>query len=560
MPSKIFPADFDIELLNESEKKVLEVLIKKLPDDSRVYPSVDGFARFTRREIDFVVVIPGAGVALLEVKNGFELKDGKWTQYDRTKNKRDYLNVSLQLDAERELFQILIDSYLHRRSQPRFVSFLVLTDLNLESNQVVPKDIERSRIIPKNQLEHIVSIVSQYLNANKGVNPCDDYTIEKINDAILNRGDLYEDFVKNTSYRAETVESLTMEQAFVLDMLEDNSRVYINGGPGTGKTILAIEMAHKLSSQGKKVGLVCFNHGLSYEIKNRILGWNQELTFQGTVKEGLAEYLGVSLPVVPEGQKKIDHYWEKMVPKLIKRASRKLAKEKKFDAWVVDEAQDISPQELENLERLLQDKKNGAIYLFGDPRQNIFKIKSSVPWHLAHARLMFNVRCTASIANLLNALTPNTKSIFVGDTSRRLPAYVVVENRDEIEDGVDEAIKLLLKSNWEKRNIAVVATGQRLAKHDEHRKTIGTDNEYWSDFINANDVFYSRLMAFKGLERPAVVVAFNSESQNDEEIKELLFTAAGRARDELVLVLTKSDLDFLKDLKELVVDYRISSK
>jgi hypothetical protein len=56
---------------------------------------------------------------------------------------------------------------------------------------------------------------------------------------------------------------LTEQQFTVLNGLKRNRRVAISGGAGTGKTVLAIEKAKRLATEGYRTLLTCFNRPLA---------------------------------------------------------------------------------------------------------------------------------------------------------------------------------------------------------------------------------------------------------------------------------------------------------
>jgi DNA replication protein DnaC len=52
--------------------------------------------------------------------------------------------------------------------------------------------------------------------------------------------------------------------------LKRNRRAIVYGGPGTGKTVLAVEQACRLSAEGFSVLLTCFNRPLAEAIGKTI--------------------------------------------------------------------------------------------------------------------------------------------------------------------------------------------------------------------------------------------------------------------------------------------------
>ena len=526
-----------------------------MPSGTRIYPSVDGFYKHFREEIDFIVCIPNEGVALIEVKNGLKLRDGHWYQFRSEAGRQVEVDLASQLTNERLFFEELISPYFPNSNKtPRYVQFLVLTDLSLEVNQVLPRGIQRQKVIAKNQLEYLGKIIKDHIHTNNGGRSFTFEDLSNMDAAIDARGNTYREYVKSTVVRGQTVEELTSEQGFILDMIAKNLRVYVEGGPGTGKTVLAIELAYRLQSEGKRVGLVCYNNGLARDIRNRSSQWNHNLEFLGVVKEDLAKYLKIKLPKVPPSQKKRNDYWDKRIPRLIRTATRFKRKYRKFDAWVVDEAQDLSTIELENLQRLLKNRKTGKIYLFGDPKQDLFQKESKVPWSSTHLQLLFNVRNSPSIAELLNQCFPNSTLRFVGDPQRRKPAFILVTETDGMEPAIKHAVASLQANGWADSHIGVVATGPRLKIHDLRRQE-RSDDEYWQDYFAGDSIFYSRLLNFKGLEKPVVILVFNEIYSSMEEVLRHLFVGGGRARDELILILSEKDYGRIPALHDYMIPF-----
>ena len=58
---------------------------------------------------------------------------------------------------------------------------------------------------------------------------------------------------------------------------------------------------------------------------------------------------------------------------------------------------------------------------------------------------------------------------------------------------------------------------------------------YWENLWSGDDIFYATVAGFKGLERPAGVVAVDG-FREDANPRDLLYVAMSRARDKLVVV------------------------
>ena len=63
------------------------------------------------------------------------------------------------------------------------------------------------------------------------------------------------------------LDALTEEQFHILEFLADRPRARISGGAGTGKTLLALEKAHRMAEQGRRVLLLCYHAPLAGRLR-----------------------------------------------------------------------------------------------------------------------------------------------------------------------------------------------------------------------------------------------------------------------------------------------------
>ncbi|MEY4322296.1 MAG: hypothetical protein RL410_77 [Actinomycetota bacterium] len=543
MAINTFPTTYDVNDLKRPELRVYEALLESLPDGSDIFVHVEGIPSFERREIDFVVSIPGIGIAILEVKGGqIRAEANLWEQYNIKDHKWHSIDVVKQLDEERRM----LTSILRREFgiyYPRIKNFLVAPDAVFDMDRSLPF-IEREQVIDQNQLENIADVIAAGIaSINAGIY-FGDAEQALVRAALTDVGLTYDELVESSYERFHMTEQLTYQQSYVLDMLQDNRFIYVRGGPGSGKTQLAILQAIRLMSQGLKVGVLCYNIGLSELLKHKFAGMAEHLqpAYVGAVGKGLAGYWGIDVPS-EISQDETNQFYDVTLPQLMLERAQSLTDEEKFDAWVIDEAQDLNRGELRTLEAALRPNAAG-IYLFGDPEQDLWDREGEVPWTPAFARLSRNFRNSRKIAALVNDLQPTSSGEPMGYLGGYQPEYVVAADRQAVFDIAEAKLQELKeKWGWKAGQIVVLTIANRHSTHDKLRTA--DDAAYWKNFFDAKDVFYGRSKSFKGLERAVALVIIDDDLNWDENLDDFV-VGISRGRDELIVVGTDSDLAALQ--------------
>lgn len=187
------------------------------------------------------------------------------------------------------------------------------------------------------------------------------------------------DFQLVRSLRAETGDvlrdlvRLTEEQVSHFRAFEENPRVLIRGGAGTGKTLLAAADAERMARSGMSVLLVCHSNALRDELRQRLadcpgvdVNGFQELCGQLMSRAEVADER-------PAGSRS-QEYFDVYRPTLAMEAWALLDDPPQWDVVVVDEAQDLlGAPAAELLEMLVVGGwSEGRWRLFVDPVQDVF--------------------------------------------------------------------------------------------------------------------------------------------------------------------------------------------
>jgi hypothetical protein len=102
-----------------------------------------------------------------------------------------------------------------------------------------------------------------------GKGPAQPETVKSARDALRGSFDLVPSLAVRADAMRERLESLTTEQYQSLDWVENAPRLLVSGGAGTGKTMLALEIARRDASLGRKVLLTCHSRVLASFLASR---------------------------------------------------------------------------------------------------------------------------------------------------------------------------------------------------------------------------------------------------------------------------------------------------
>jgi hypothetical protein len=271
---------------------------------------------------------------------------------------------------------------------------------------------------------------------------------------------------------------------------------------------------------------MCYSRGLAAYLRRRVelLPSDQRPAYVGTF-HGLGELWGA-----PPGSDDDSEYWESRLPVAMVGLARALPADDRYDAVVLDEAQDFADSWWPAVLAALRDPERGCLYVFSDEGQRVFARYGRPPVELVPVDLDENLRNTKQIAQTFGSLTTEQMRLRGGDG---VPVRFVACDTDDAVSHADDAVIGLLEEGWPPEHVALLTTGRRHPVQRERQDLRGQDG-YWASYWESDDVFYGHVLGFKGLERPAVVVAVNGFG-DDGRAREKLYAALSRARDLLVV-------------------------
>lgn len=517
--------------VTESERLVGQRLVEQLPDGSVVFAGL----RFTGErdhEVDFVCLIPDAGIAVVEVKGGSVYFDhGRW--YVATGAERRTFHVD---QAQQNKFAVRgyveVDERWRGRSRLRTEHVLVTPYTDWAEDFHAP-GLERWQVIGRRDLKHLGDRLRDMCIQRGGggrVPTAED--IEAVRTILRGHHHPVASVEAEAAEREDRADRLTKEQAMMLGITRFVTRTEVRGCAGSGKTVLALTQAKQLArGHGdigpQRVALLCYSIGLAEHFRRELakFGRKHQPAFVGTFAA-----LGRSWGA-PDGTREDSDFWEHRLPEQMRELAEALPWEKKFDAIIVDEGQDFADSWWLPLLAALRDEETGRLHVYSDEQQRVFQRFGRPPVSLVPLVLDHNLRNTKQIATTFLPLA-GARMELRGESGPEVE-FVATSTEDALE-AADDQVDRLLDEGWEPAHVMLLTTGKRHPVQLERQESYGQEG-YWATFWDGDDVFYGHVLGCKGLERRAVILCLNEHGSRDRG-KERLYVGLSRATDRLVVV------------------------
>ena len=538
MSPRCYPPEPEFGPGRTAERRVWEVLRDQLPDDAALLHSVTMIERAAEHEADLIVAWPGVGVAVVEVKGGHvSRRDGRWYQSSRGGTHPIKDPVVQAQDCKHVLHRLLVQygSEAATARSAHLVSF-PFTHINPGwSYAGCPRDIVLARNDLATAADRIRAAIDRH---GAGHAPLTGAGLESLLGVLEGQLPGQTSLLSWAEENEAYVDQLTRDQAKVAQILREQRRLKVIGGAGTGKTWLALEQARRLAAGGERVALVCYSRGLARFLQ-RITGeWppKHRPAYVGLF-HALPLQWGADPPPEDEDLAASSSYYEERLPAQMGELAASLDGEDKYDAIVVDEAQDFSAAWWPPTLACLRDQETSGLYAFLDEAQRVFNRYGEVPIPLPPIVLDENIRNTKQIAQVFGSLGA-AQARYRGMDGP--PVRFIQCPAEEAIHEADSQIDRLLGEGWEPGQIALLVTGRRHQLQKEMLDYHGWDG-YWDAFFAGEDVFYGHVLGFKGLERPVVVLAVNG-LRDESRGREYLYVGLSRARSCLIVC---GDLDHI---------------
>ncbi len=343
---------------------------------------------------------------------------------------------------------------------------------------------------------------------------------------------------------------LTEQQYTILDALNRHRRVIINGFAGSGKTPQAVEKDVRLSRQGFRTLLVCYNSHLAADLRKHLADvaplWSMlDVDTFPHLCIHLARLHGVS---IPKGEHDAAYYATVLLD--VARQS-----EARYDAIIVDEAQDFDPRWWQPFQLLLRDREHGIWYLFYADNQRLYDRPLHFPIDAPPSQLTINCRTTRRIHDQVlqfyrqseGALPP----VAYGPQGRPVRWRTYDGRKEPLQQALLSLLHELIEDEHvPAREIAVLTPFSHRTSQLQAESLLPTKEITlrWSEQDEGTkQVRLETIYSFKGLERPVVMLAeverWLALDASSLARARLLYVACSRAQHHLLILVPQRSLE-----------------
>jgi hypothetical protein len=304
----------------------------------------------------------------------------------------------------------------------------------------------------------------------------------------------------------ETMDTLlTGAQLALVSIIDTRPRVLVTGGAGTGKTILAVELAARGSDRGNSILFCCRNKPLSVHLKKRMIAFPNITVMDFDELASFCKWKEECNP-----QDLVIEKWNEVI---------------------IDEAQDFE-REWWDLINIIASSNDAKIRVFADSNQAVYCLRDDLETRLQaeSLTLQINLRNTKHIATV-------TETLYEGPLiEARGPEGVKpsVENCDfepAINRGIEAAINLINEEQIFPFDISVLVPDASCA--DRIRKALWHKNIPVTDANQGiSGVSVDTVDRFKGLESSVVLIISDSVLCRNQELS---YIGVSRARARLFI-------------------------
>lgn len=556
--AKLIPHLEIADIQNKPERDVAAGLVSGLDETCLVFHSYPwlkperhdrGKESFlVEGEADFLIFSPDFGLLDLEVKGGNISYDPATHRWFRLTDSGREIQISNPFEQGQRNIHALVDQILRREFRPdeqlpcAFGFAVIFPDC--EFTGPLPPGADSGILLTSKDLGFLgrrIPEIAKKWDRQSSRPRLGRSSVTRMIDGLSPTFRLLPILSRQVASQEDALIRLTDRQQEALIGLYANPRVLVQGVAGSGKTMLAMARAFRFAEEGRKTLFLCYNKGLADWLTALIpekLGSSLSIYHFHSLCSEWCWTAGIkfNVPADDDGA-----FWRENAANLLDRAIDKISI--RFDAVVVDEAQDFFPNWWMPIELLNALAEEGSLYVFCDPAQNLFVNSELVLPELGvRYSLPTNCRNTRRIATTCGRIRAIEIAVRKEAPEGVDPIIEVASSGDKQRASCENQIREWLNSGKLKPNQIAVLSPRRQANSSlAGMKTLGgcpiTDS--LSEWKEGKGILHSTVRAFKGLEADALVVMDVGEfspvlTQAD------LYVACSRAK-HLLTVLATAD-------------------
>ncbi len=494
-----------------------------------------------RGETDFVILIPNKGVLIVEVKSySGEIREGyskhRKDPVEQVQNETISIRHYLESRRDTEEFKRLpfVSLVVYPFGYTKFKGTAYADYQFLDADDFAGKDI--SKVILK-RFEMLAENVYERLGekSRKASMNFHAQSFDKLKDILTSSLGFYESAQTRINIIGDTIFDYTEEQNFLMKALfPHNKRLIVSGSEGTGKTLVAIELARIAKSNSEKTLFICATENLADHIQEQTQYSYIPQNFLDAKTSSVSTMRGLLKSACPN-----EEYKSKGLENCALNTFSNIPDDKKFDLLIVDETQDLFS---ETLFSFLNSCIKGGIdsgkwIMFGNYKlKEFFETPQDKPLLklVANSRpaicvLSRNCRNPKPICDTIK-LFGSSKEIYEDVAYKNYSEYPVwnfYSSKKEEENLLDAMLKDAQKKVPNPSEIVVLSQNKNgIAKNlaDEFR----WKNLLSSDIKDCSKIRFTTTQNFSGLEAMAVIIT-DLDEIDSEKTKEFFTLAATRS-------------------------------
>ncbi len=516
-------------------------------------------------EIDLILITDKI-ILCFEVKGCEELscRDGLWTFI----NKKERYTKSISPFRQSQNGKYALERILKKKLSPEIYNKIIVDwavifpKLNFDPK--LTTEAEDYRICDLSKINDFESFIKNFYNySNEAETFLNHEEIKKIIKVLRPDIDIRSGlnfFINETEANINILEG--EQKNTYLNMI---SGIYpqniIKGGPGSGKTFLAVELSKKISEDKKSSAFLCFNTVLANNIRKKLsenknnktkVFYLHDFMKKQVVKAGKERWLDEERKDASVDDK---IYFSEVLPRIFKNSVEDLFEQselEQFDHIIIDEAQDFMKENI--VEPILNfcikgknSEKNWTIFLDDNVQKEVYGA-----FDLKYLKkLELGNQCLYLPDNYRNPQNFIRKACEIADikeepkSKRNLKKIINIVNykREEKYEDLLDKIKntlniLLQKEKIETRHISILVPDNNLLKMIINVEKIASKNIInitdLKNMAELNDeIVVSTVSSFKGLENQIILLVDNSKYPLKNWEKSIYYVGMTRALTDL---------------------------